>query len=34
VQAQQAGDFGNADTAPDRAQSEAAVERLAALFRR
>jgi glycine/D-amino acid oxidase-like deaminating enzyme len=34
VQAQQAGDFGSADTTPDRAASEAAVERLAALFRR
>ena len=33
VQAQQEGDFGNADTTPDRAWSEAAVERLAALFR-
>lgn len=34
VQAQAAGDFGSADTAPDRAASEAAVERLASLFRR
>ncbi len=32
VQAQAAGDFGNADIAPDRAASEAAVARLAALF--
>jgi len=32
VQAQAAGDFGNADTTPDRAASEAAVARLAALF--
>jgi glycine/D-amino acid oxidase-like deaminating enzyme len=32
VQAQAAGDFGNADTTPDRAASEAAVARLASLF--
>ena len=32
VQAQGADDFGNADTRPDRAASQAAVERLAALF--
>lgn len=33
VQAQAMGDFGNADTTPDRAASEAAVARLASLFR-
>ena len=33
VQAQAEGDFGNADVTPDRAASEAAVGRLAALFR-
>ncbi|HMC14194.1 MAG TPA: FAD-dependent oxidoreductase [Albitalea sp.] len=33
VQAQADGDFGNADVSPDRAASEAAVARLAALFR-
>ena len=33
VQAQAEGDFGNADTTPDRAASDAAVERLATLFR-
>ena len=32
VQAQAVGDFGNADTAPDRSASDAAVARLAALF--
>ncbi len=32
VQAQAAGDFGNADTTPDRAATDAAVNRLAALF--
>jgi glycine/D-amino acid oxidase-like deaminating enzyme len=32
VQAQAEGDYGNADTAPDRAASDAAVQRLAALF--
>lgn len=32
VQAQEEGDFGNPDTTPDRAASEAAVARLAALF--
>ena len=32
VQAQAPGDFGNADTTPDRAASEAAVAKLAALF--
>jgi len=32
VQAQASGDFGNADTVPDRSASEAAVARLAALF--
>ena len=34
VQAQSTGDFGNDDTRPDRAASEAAVERLATLFSR
>jgi glycine/D-amino acid oxidase-like deaminating enzyme len=33
VQAQAEGDFGNADSTPDRAASEAAVTRLASLFR-
>ena len=33
VQAHAAGDFGSADTTPDRAASAAAVERLASLFR-
>jgi hypothetical protein len=33
VQAQADGDFGNADVTPDRAASEEAVARLAALFR-
>ncbi|MBI3368543.1 MAG: FAD-binding oxidoreductase [Burkholderiales bacterium] len=33
VQAQAEGDFGNDDVTPDRAASEAAVERLASLFR-
>ena len=33
VQAQAAGDFGNADTTPDRAASVAAVARLASLFK-
>ena len=32
VQAQAAGDFGSADTTPDRAASEAAVRRLASLY--
>lgn len=32
VQAQAAGDFGNADTTPDRAATDAAVARLASLF--
>ena len=33
VQAQAPGDFGNADSAPDRAASDAAVLRLAGLFK-
>jgi hypothetical protein len=32
VQAQAEGDFGNADSTPDRAASDAAVNRLASLF--